>query len=1657
MSKKSKHIILIIAHFFKWALLLLLLFFVALVLFVRSALGQNIIKNKVSQFVSQKIDTPFDIGKLYLGFSGDIIIENLYVEDQQKDTLVFSKKLEISTEFLPMITQNKIKIKSVFWDGLTARIDQQDSIKGYNFNYIIDAFIGATPTEPKDTIATDGPEIKIGKVDFKDFNLIFDDQVMGVEAALKLKQFQMQFGNKFDITTLEIPIKKVKLDDLAVQYIQTKAFKETTENTNRNSTPKITINALDWQHIQADYQNTVDEQFLQLSLEEFMVENAFFDQKEQVINVADLGLKNSKVEWKAITPNTVDKSVETNTKKAFEWPLWKVDIQNIALKNNDFAIQTGTMPFQKNSFNPQKIVISDSELLLEKLVLKNKEFAFRLNQLAFKEQSGFSVKQFGVDTKVDDQKIILDDLVLKTNRSYLYGRADVNFSSVATFINKPEKSNFSVAISKVALDVQDAYFFNDSIKQNPSVKTLATAPIKGELSANGSLENLSIAKFFLEWGKTTQLEFNGKLKQIIQPDALAFDIPNLKFKTNRAAIQKWIAQDSLGVRIPEQLQISSTTIGTIQNINTKTLVKTPKGSIDIDGSILNKIKKGFTGNINVSQLQLGKFLNQPELGLIDFKTQIAVNGSSTQDLNAKISTVFNELIYKTHNYKPLELQTDIKNGKGTVNTKYIDDALDFETQTLVDMDSLTSKLNTTINIKGVDLQKLQLTSKNIKAKATLKANFKGNAEVFQFNTDIGDALLFFNDENIPVQPIKLFAKANQDSTRVNLTGGFMNLKAKANAHPKETIAALNQHLKQLFTTSTLKKDSLSSPVNAHIDFTITQDPILNEVFLQGLSQFDPITFNLDFNSDAEQFTGKFNIPYLNYKGSSISQVNLVMDNAKADLNIQNIHYEPVDIQNLAVQTQKIGDKIHVDISSIAAEKKVIELHSELQKEEQELQVHIDPSTLILNRVSWQIPASNLVTIHPSKIIATDVALRRNQQVLKFKAFTTEAEEQEFDIGFQNFKIATLFSFLNPSQDIANGILAGNLTLLQKNDRQILKADISMEQFKVFDNALGTMHLDAHSNNNRDFDLELTLKDNDQIDLTIDGSYNNNNTTSPLNLKVDFKKLGLSKIESFTKDYISKTSGYISAEFDMNGSVEAPKYKGNLLFHEAKLKVNSFNTQFVLPQEAIQINDAGVTLDQFTILDTDKNPFVLNGKINTKTLSNPDFDLTLKTKNLQVLNSTEKDNDLYYGKLFLDADVAIKGNADIPKITGALKVNKNTNFTYIVPESKVEAIEREGVVVFVDKSIKNSILTADGTMLETTETLKGIDLETILKVDKSAVLNVVVDKNTGDHLLVSGEANLNFSLNPNGRTTLSGKYEVNDGSYEASLYGLVKRKFDIEKGSSILWQGDLLQAKMDIKAIYKVETSASGLMASVTSGLDKNTINQYRKKMPFWVYLNLGGELLQPEINFSLDIPKDDRGALGGQVFTQVQQLNNNNEEELNKQVFSILVLNQFFPSSKNDGSSGGSLSIARDNVNKVLSNQLNNYSNRLVGNSGIELGFELDSYTDYTTDGEQNNTELNVSAQKRLFDDRLTVQVGSGFEIENTNKNNDKTPVIGNVNIEYALTKDRRYRLKGFRKNEFQSVIDGQVIVTGISFLFNKEFNKFKELWLKTAKSEENE
>jgi hypothetical protein len=602
--------------------------------------------------------------------------------------------------------------------------------------------------------------------------------------------------------------------------------------------------------------------------------------------------------------------------------------------------------------------------------------------------------------------------------------------------------------------------------------------------------------------------------------------------------------------------------------------------------------------------------------------------------------------------------------------------------------------------------------------------------------------------------------------------------------------------------------------------------------------------------------------------------------------------------------------------------------------------------------------------------------------------------------------------------------------------------LKIDSLAVLSTNLGTLNLNAVAKTIGNYALKADLGGGG-IDLQVKGDFKSNEEAASFDLELDLTRLELAILEDLIPGQITQADGILQGKINANGTTTDPKYEGLLTFKGASITPTIVGTKYLFEDESIKLDNEGIYLANFTVRDEAQNTFVVGGEIGTKSFINPTFDLKVTAKKFMAINSTDKESELFFGTGTIDADVSIKGDLLLPVVRGTIAVKDQTDLTFIVPESQAELVERNGVVVFVNKKNPDSILTRNDE--EISNSFIGYDIKLLLEVDPTARFKIVIDSNSGDNLALTASGELDLAVDPIGRTSLSGRLVVQSGHYEMSLYSLVNRRFEIVPGSTIVWNGDPLDATLDISASYEVRTAAAPLMASQLTGSGDATKNQYSKRLDFFVYLYLDGDLLKPVITFGLDMPENERGEFGGNVYSQVRQLGEQ-EAELNRQVFSLLVLNRFFPSGGSNGSSGGTEALARNSVSQLLSDQLNDFSDKLFGDSGFEVGFEVDSYTNGQADKSQ--TELNVSAQQTLFNNRLTVRVGSQFDVEGNSQNSQHAgEILGNVSIEYTLTEDGRFKIRAFRKNQFESVIDGQLIVTGLGVVFNREFNSFRQLW----------
>ncbi|HEY0676728.1 MAG TPA: translocation/assembly module TamB domain-containing protein, partial [Chitinophagaceae bacterium] len=138
--------------------------------------------------------------------------------------------------------------------------------------------------------------------------------------------------------------------------------------------------------------------------------------------------------------------------------------------------------------------------------------------------------------------------------------------------------------------------------------------------------------------------------------------------------------------------------------------------------------------------------------------------------------------------------------------------------------------------------------------------------------------------------------------------------------------------------------------------------------------------------------------------------------------------------------------------------------------------------------------------------------------------------------------------------------------------------------------------------------------------------------------------------------------------------------------------------------------------------------------------------------------------------------------------------------------------------------------------------------------------------------------------------------------------------------------------------------------------------------------------------------------------------------------------------------------FARQSASKLLTEQLNRLAGNLI--QGVDINFDVTSIEDYTTGERRNKTDFNVSLSKNLLSERLKVTVGNNFELEGPQHSGGKNPgIAGDIAIDYKLSKDGRYMIRGYRKNEYEGVVEGYVIETGLSFIVTIDYNRFMEIF----------
>ncbi|MHA3789110.1 translocation/assembly module TamB domain-containing protein [Flavobacterium hauense] len=1634
--------------------------FLLIVLLLQVPYFQNIVKDKAVSYLEKKIGTDVSIGKIEIGLPKKVILEGVYFESQQGDTLLAGDKLAVDISLFKLL-DNEVEINSINLEDIVANVRRnKDSV--FNFDYIIKAFAS---DKPKDT--TSAPmKFSINKVNLDRIRISYDDKITKNNLSANLKHFDTRI-RKFDLDKMEFTIPKIKLDGLKLTLKQgmiaqvAQGTQKVAEEASKQPDLKLKLGKIDITNVAIGYDNEGSRLDTGLNLKKLFVDVNDIDLKKQMIDLKNLeidGLKGQLAfgKFEKQVQQALPEKTQAVQQAQWKFKLAKTDIQNVAFKFDD----QNSVPVSKG--------IDYKHLDLTGLKLKAKDLSYapdaisgNISSFAIKDKSGLNVEELHTNFFYGPKGAELKDLYLETPYTLVEDQIIVSYPSLDALTK-------DIGSLTVDADIKDSHIgFRDVLLFVPTLAD--TAPFKGNPNGvlnitsrvEGKVSDIRIANLEVSGIGATKIAASGRIIGLPNVKTAWFDMNVRAFTSTSKDINTYIPKGTLpaNIRLPGKLSAKAKFKGKINNFFTDVNLTSSFGNAKVKATF-DQRKKGnelYDADVDIDNFDVGTLITNDSIGRISLKAKVKGKGLEPQTANAKIKANIIKAEYNSYTYKDLKVDGGINNGQFDATADMNDPNLDFQ---LVANGGFKGKYpngKIRLNVDIADLDKLNLHAGPLKLRGNIDADIT-DANPDNLNGTVKfHSFMFANDkEQFALDSINIIAISKPDTTAIEVKSPFLKAYMKGKYKLTQVGPALSSTIAKYYNTNPAAPKQSNLPQQFDFGLVIDNDPVIYKLIPQ-ITRLEPIKIEGRYDSATDSIRINGSIPRIVYGNYTVSGVDIKVENQEDALgyNVQigQVQSEQFQLSKTSI-TGDIKDNL-INYKLQIQDKKEDEQYmvaGQLKASDKNTELSLNPDGLKLNYENWAIAENNIIRFGKDGIYANNFEMSSESGRLKLQS-ASESANAPLDVELDNFKIETLTNIINKQELKITGTLDGKAELRNLTTNPVFTSDIDITDFAISKDTVGNIKIKVNNEiaNTYTANVEITGNGNQAI---IDGNYND--ASQSFDLNIDLEKLNIESLQAFSMGEIKDGKGYLSGKFKVTGTAADPNVIGSLGFNDVALRVTQLNSYFKGINDEIQFTDNGITLNNFEINDEENNTLDINGTINTTNYRDISFNLTVDAEDFRAVNSTLNDNDFYYGKLYFDTHLNIKGTPESPVVDGNLKIDDNTKFTVVLPQQDPSIADREGIVEFVDEDNIEMMQRLKIEQKVNSSDLKGMDVLVNIEVVKEAELNLVIDKGNGDYLQLKGEAQLTGGIDKSGKTTLTGRYEFSEGAYQMT-FNFIKRKFEIKSGSYIQWTGEPTDANINISAIYKADIAPIDLLGAQIANEPQSTQNTFKQKIPFNTILKMEGELLKPELSFDIELEDGNNNVSTNVINTTNAKLAQLRQEpsELNKQVFAVLLLNRFIgenPFSSEAGSSTGAL--ARQSVSKILSQQMNNLAGDLI--KGVELNFDLESREDYTSGERQDRTDLNVSASKRLFDDRLKVTVGSSFGVEGSAQANEETNnIAGDVAVDYQLTRDGRYAVRAYNKDEYDAAVQGQVIETGVSLIFTLDYNKFRELFHRTEEEKE--
>ncbi len=643
----------------------------------------------------------------------------------------------------------------------------------------------------------------------------------------------------------------------------------------------------------------------------------------------------------------------------------------------------------------------------------------------------------------------------------------------------------------------------------------------------------------------------------------------------------------------------------------------------------------------------------------------------------------------------------------------------------------------------------------------------------------------------------------------------------------------------------------------------------------------------------------------------------------------------------------------------------------------------EPTTVKFNEVEW--------TVDTSENLNHSITYRKNTgdfQISNLRIYSEESEMFLRDAVFKsakdfnatgelrNLEISKVMALIGNENSMnirgtANGIF--DIKMNKSNLEPLI--DLNITNIMMNGNDMGDLVITAKQSSTANvFDVEARVSSAGFIgnnNLYLSGTIDNNTSSPTLDLTANLNDFDLAFTQEFVKGVFGNLRGKASGDLNISGKLNDIDYSGDIAMKDFGLKLNFTGVDYSFDDTVISLSRGLAILNDIGVRDGRSNSRgSISGAIQFQTLASMGVNLVMRADNLMLLNTTQSDYDLFWGRVYGTGTLYVDGPVSGLNIsTPEMRALNNSVFTF--NSNSTSNVEEFKMLRFLERDETGTIQ-----VQEKQSTSANMNLDFTVSVDKGTTVNVLVGDDIGDITVRGNSERLRFQMNRNGTIAMDGDYFVDNGTFVSKA--ILNRTFHIEKGSSIRWDGDAMSPQLDINATYLRTVNNAGAYLSMS--------------------LQPINVLLSTKITQTLNNPKVELGVSAQDVSSQLRETlaeKMSNEDEKIIQFGSILVMNSFnVGNSAFDINLGNTLETSGYNM---LFKQLGSVLNQISNEFQVDLNY-LQGDTN-SNSGDRANASVSFALSPRV-----TVKTGLGIPISKT-ENTNANYLSGEGIIEYDWSK----------------------------------------------------